>query len=640
MRTDDQLTSRSDAPPPGGDPPTTVFGRRTRVAVSAGIVAAVVAGTAASALAEPDRNGFVLAHSLTAAPFVAGALVCSAIAARRGAPQFGSFWRCWFAANVVGSLSVLTATGSVVLESPALLRLNMLLLVLAVPFWWAAGIRMIRLQSGRRDASVDVIDATMAVLVLSAPGVLFLARAVGQSADRALAAPFALFLALVPAGLYLGSVCLARVPRGERVVHGLGVALSGTFTLSVALQLARVLGALDLAVPVHVGAHGANMALVMALPLWSHRVVSGGLGRLPVERQVRRSNPMPTVSAIVLPPLAAYVLAVRGHDTWALGYLLFVLLAVTVLNALRHTRLSREAHRLSGELARMAEQRRQLLASMVRALDDDRRRTVSELHSQAVGSLSTLGTVIQTACVSLPAATASVVREAIAQLQGDLNDRAEELRLLLVAMRPPAFDEAGDRSADDDVLSAALRAYAAELADGAPGAHPEIRISVSPALELDRSTMTIVYRIAQEALLNAVRHAQGTRVAVSVGAEDGTGAVIVEVADDGVGFDPAAAAEGSGLASMRLFTDVGRGELTVRSSPGEGTVVRSRLGGRTSPARPPAAWPPTPRPVTAAPSPEERSDGEPAATATLAPPATGGRHLRLVPTLDDPAGVG
>ena len=640
MRTDDQLTSRSDAPPPGGDPPATVFGRSTRVAVSAGIVAAVVAGTAASALAAPDRNGFVLAHSLTAAPFVAGALVCSAIAARRGAPQFGSFWRCWFAANVVGSLSVLTATGSVVLESPALLRLNMLLLVLAVPFWWAAGIRMIRLQSGRRDASVDLIDATMAVLVLSAPGVLFLARPVGQSADRALAAPFALLLALIPAGLYLASVCLARVPRDERVVHGLGVALCGMFTLSVAMQLARVLGALDLALPAHVGVHCVNMALIMALPLWAHRVTSGGLGRLPVERQVRRSNPMPTVSAIVLPPLAAYVLAVRGHDTWALGYLLFVLLAVIVLNALRHTRLSREAHRLSGELARMAEERRQLLASMVRALEDDRRRTVSELHSQAVGSLSTLGTVVQTACVSLPAATASVVREAIAQLQGDLNDRAEELRLLLVAMRPPVLDEAGGQNGGDDVLSAALRAYAAELADGAPGAHPEFRISVSPALELDRSTMTIVYRIAQEALLNAVRHAHGTTVSVSVGAEDGAGAVIVEVADDGVGFDPAAATEGSGLAAMRLFTDVGRGELTVRSSPGGGTVVRSRLGGRTPPARPPAAWPPSPRPATAATGPADGSGREPAATATLVPPAADGRHLRLVPTLDGPAGMG
>lgn len=639
MRTDDQLTHRSAAAPLDDQAPAPVFDDRTRVAVSAGIAAGVLAGTGLSALAAPDRDGYVLAHSLMAAPLVAGALVCSGIASRRVTPRFASFWRCWFAANVMAGLSVLAATGSVVLESPALLRLNMLLMTLAVPFWTTAAIRMVRLQCGRRDASVDVIDATMAVLVLSAPGVLVLARAVGHSADLTLAVPFALFLALVPAGLYLASVGLTRVPRGERAVHGLGLALGCTFTLSVALQLSRVVGSSELPVPVHVGVHGATMALVMALPLWAHRAASDGLGRLPVERQVRRNNPMPTVSAVVLPPLAAYVLLARSRDTWALAYLLFVLLAVIVLNALRHTRLSREAHRLSGELAGMAEDRRQLLASMVRALEDDRRRTVSELHSQTVGSLTTLGTVVQTACVSLPAATASVVREAIAQLQGDLNDRAEELRLLLAAMRPPAFDDAGARTGDD-VLSAALRAYAAELGGSASGTSPEIRISVSPALELDRSTMTIVYRIAQEALLNAVRHAEGTRVAVSVDADPDSGAVVVEVVDDGVGFDPAAVTEGSGLASMRLFTDVGRGELTVQPAPGGGTLVRSRLGGRTAARRAPAAAPPSPRPAAAATGPVDQRESRPPAIATLVPPSAGRRHLRLVPSLDGPAGAG
>ena len=50
---------------------------------------------------------------------VAGALVCSGIASRRVAPRFASFWRCWFAANVMAGLSVLAATGSVVLDSRA-----------------------------------------------------------------------------------------------------------------------------------------------------------------------------------------------------------------------------------------------------------------------------------------------------------------------------------------------------------------------------------------------------------------------------------------------------------------------------------------------------------------------------------------
>jgi signal transduction histidine kinase len=98
--------------------------------------------------------------------------------------------------------------------------------------------------------------------------------------------------------------------------------------------------------------------------------------------------------------------------------------------------------------------------------------------------------------------------------------------------------------------------------------------------------MTIVYRIAQEALLNAARHSGARRVAVSVTEQGGN--VQVEVLDDGVGFELTAVDGGSGLAAMKLFTNLGRGELTVRSSPGQGTLVRSLLGVRADePSAPP-----------------------------------------------------
>jgi signal transduction histidine kinase len=403
---------------------------------------------------------------------------------------------------------------------------------------------------------------------------------------------------------------------------------------------------------VFVGVHAANLAIVAALPLWAHRVTSGGLGRLPVEHQMRRTNPMPTISAVVLPVLTVYVLTMRTDDRWAVAYLAGVLLVVIVLNALRHAMLSREASLLSGELAGMAEERRQLLASMVRALDDDRRRTVAELHTQAVGSLSTLGTVVQTACVSLPPATATVVRETIAQLQGDLTNRAEELRMLMVAMRPPSFGEPGgtrrrpggaDSEAaagadarstpgrSEDALSAALRAYASDLcAERTAATHPDVHIEVDPRLELDRSTMTIVYRVTQEALLNAVRHAEAERVTVAVAADPHIcGAIAVEVADDGVGFDTATTAEGTGLASIRLFTDLGRGEVTLRSAPGEGTVVRSLLGVHDTRARSFAS-------AGGGASSPGGDAGAGAVRDDIAPSASrpGRRHLRLIPPAD------
>jgi two-component system, NarL family, sensor histidine kinase UhpB len=264
----------------------------------------------------------------------------------------------------------------------------------------------------------------------------------------------------------------------------------------------------------------------------------------------------------------------------------------------RHAALTREARRLQAGLADAAEERGRLLAAMLRALEDDRHRTASELHAQAVGSLTTLGTIIQTAAVALPPATAAAVTETIAGIQGDLTDRAEQLRQLMVAMRSPAFSDAGPAaqpgrpsalsSGGGAALAAALRAYAADLVRDREA--PVVTVDVDESLHLDWSTMTIAYRIAQEALANAARHAGASRVGVSVRAVGC--AIEVAVCDDGRGFTPGphGGAPGSGLGTMERFATLGRGDVTVDSAPGRGTEVRCLLGARraTSPPLPPA----------------------------------------------------
>lgn len=645
-RTDDQPSERGVAPVTHGPESTYVFPRRVRVVTSVGIVTLGVAAVGLAGRVTDDREGFILVHALASAPFLLGAMLCARRAQSAGPAEFRQFWHNWGKASLVAGLASVVAVAAVGLGAPGLMLVVMVLLVAAAPLWTAASRQMVKAQAGRRDPAVDLIDSAMAVVVLSAPGVLLLVEPVIRSSDVMFAGPFALFVVIVPAGIYSSVLNLARVPHEEQLTHALGLGVAASFAISMSLQLTRVLSDVDLPLGVFVAGLVLNLSLVVALPLWSHRVTAGGLARLPVERQVRGGNPMATVSAVVLPVVTVYVLVWRGDDRWSVGYLAGVMLAVILLHALRHALLSREAQRLSGELARMAEERRQLLASMVRALDEDRRRSVSELHTQAVGSLSTLGTIVQTACVSLPTSTAQVVKDTIGQLQGDLSDRAEELRLLMLAMRPPSFEGSdGDGTAPngDDALTAALRAYASELLDEtAPGRRPLVRVTVDQTLDLDRTTMTIAYRIAQEALLNATRHAGATTVDATVAAAGDGAGVVVEVADDGVGFDPGTATDGSGMATMALFTDLGRGELEVRSSAGEGTVVRSHLGAcRPVDNRPVDSRPVDSRPVVTGveDDPLEAFDGIPEGKGDgigrVPRPgsATARRHLRLLPSL-------
>ena len=86
-----------------------------------------------------------------------------------------------------------------------------------------------------------------------------------------------------------------------------------------------------------------------------------------------------------------------------------------------------------------------------------------------------------------------------------------------------------------------------------------------------------VYRLVQESLTNAVRHAGASRVRIEVTERDGF--IEVAVADDGKGFDPAARATGFGLTGMRERVALAAGELDIQTAPG-GTTIRARLPAR------------------------------------------------------------
>jgi signal transduction histidine kinase len=88
-------------------------------------------------------------------------------------------------------------------------------------------------------------------------------------------------------------------------------------------------------------------------------------------------------------------------------------------------------------------------------------------------------------------------------------------------------------------------------------------------------TEAAVFRVAQEALSNVAKHAHASKVHLTLTYLDDT--LILDVADDGTGFDPAAGSDGYGLVGMRQRLARVAGTLTVESAPGQGTTLNATV---------------------------------------------------------------
>jgi signal transduction histidine kinase len=203
--------------------------------------------------------------------------------------------------------------------------------------------------------------------------------------------------------------------------------------------------------------------------------------------------------------------------------------------------------------ARLHEDSREL------SIVEERARLSRELHDAVSQKLFSVRAHARAAAVlaERDPARAGAAMSAVSDLVGEAQ---AELRAVIEGLAPPALDG----------LVVSLRRYA-DLAGRAHG----LRVTVSEASvpPLDPETEVAVYRVAQEALHNALRHSGGRCVTISVsGASRG---VVLEVTDDGSGFDPSSAQRrGLGLASMRQRAVAAGGTVRVVSAPGQGTTVR------------------------------------------------------------------
>jgi signal transduction histidine kinase len=206
--------------------------------------------------------------------------------------------------------------------------------------------------------------------------------------------------------------------------------------------------------------------------------------------------------------------------------------------------------------ARLHERSREL------SIVEERNRIARELHDAVAQKLFSLRLTADAAATLLERDPARAAVE-LATLRGLAAGAVDELRGIVIGLRP--VDLAGDG------LDLALRKQV-ELLDRVH--EPLVRYASRTVPRLPAAREEAVYRVAQEALHNALRHARPRHVDVRLAGRDG--GVVLEVSDDGVGFDPAAeaAARRLGLASMRERARSAGGRLAVTSRPSAGTTVR------------------------------------------------------------------
>jgi signal transduction histidine kinase len=199
----------------------------------------------------------------------------------------------------------------------------------------------------------------------------------------------------------------------------------------------------------------------------------------------------------------------------------------------------------------------------------ERNRLARELHDAVAQKLFSLRLTARAAGALAARDPARAVRE-LEQVERLAADALAELRAVIFELRPADLA---------DGLVASLRKHV-EVLDRAYEA--AVRFTADCAVALPEEQEKVLFRIAQEALHNALRHACARTVEVRLGVRDDR--VVLDVADDGTGFDPEAVlvpehrddqqGGGLGLASMRDRARLAGAALTIDAAPGKGTVIR------------------------------------------------------------------
>lgn len=226
---------------------------------------------------------------------------------------------------------------------------------------------------------------------------------------------------------------------------------------------------------------------------------------------------------------------------------------ILLADVVRQAAAAIRASQLSDELQRSRE-------GLVLAREEERRRIRRDLHDGLGPSLSAVVFRLESARLTVATDPASA-DEQLTETREVVQEIIKDVRRLVHDLRPPALDDRG--------LVGALTQLA-EHADGGV----EVRVTADIDGALPAAVEVAAYRIASEALNNTLRHAHARTCAVTL--TGGSGTLVVEVADDGVGIAPDARS-GVGLVSLRERAAELGGTVELRCPETGGTVVTARL---------------------------------------------------------------
>jgi two-component system sensor histidine kinase UhpB len=221
-----------------------------------------------------------------------------------------------------------------------------------------------------------------------------------------------------------------------------------------------------------------------------------------------------------------------------------------------------DVHRLAAAFNRMLErlegERRRSGQLALKAQEEERQRVARDLHDEVNQALTALLLRVEAAVQHAP----PELRTELDETKRIANQAMQQLMDLARQLRPTALDDHG--------LAAALGAHVRDYDRRGPA---RARIDVDRGLgPLPQDVELVIYRVAQEALTNAARHAGARHIEVELGRADGR--IVLEISDDGSGFAFADESKGLGLSGMRERALLVDGTLEVDSRPGKGTTVR------------------------------------------------------------------